>query len=133
MGDRDLGIVRRSTSDVKLPIHERTFEYALRAIRLFRYLQKTRDGAAVIMGRQFLRAATSVGANVEEAQAAESRPDFVHKMSISQKEARESLYWLRLLHASESVPGVLLVPIIDEAKVILAIISKILVSSRKRK
>jgi four helix bundle protein len=59
-----------------------------------------------VIGRQYLRSATSIGANVEEAQAAESRPDFIHKMGIAQKEARESLYWLRLLRASGIVPEI---------------------------
>jgi len=52
------------------------------------------------LGRQLIRAGTSVGANVEEADAAESDKDFVHKVSIARKEARESRYWLRLLKES---------------------------------
>src|SRR5208282_6800899 len=78
-------------------IRKRAYLYALRAIKLYRHLQEQRDGAGWVLGKQYLRAATSIGANIEEAQASESRADFIHKVGISQKEARESLFWLRLL------------------------------------
>ena len=68
----------------KWDIRHRTLEYALRAVNLYRALQEGKDGAGWVIGRQFLRAATSVGANVAEAQAAESRADFIHKYSIAQ-------------------------------------------------
>jgi four helix bundle protein len=84
-------------------IRERSFAYALRAIKLYQYLQKKKDGAGWELGKQYLRAACSVGANVEEAQAGESRADFVHKLGIAKKEMRESLYWLRLLGESDIV------------------------------
>lgn len=113
------------------PIHERCFEYALRAVRLFHYLDGLRDGATTVIAKQFLRSATSVGANVEEAQAAESRADFIHKMGIAQKESRESLYLLRLLHASGTIPEERMAPLIQESREILAIISKIIINSKR--
>jgi len=73
-------------------IRARTFAYALRAVRLYQYLQGKKDGAGWILGKQYLRASTSIGANVAEAQAGESRADFIHKLAIAQKEARESLF-----------------------------------------
>jgi len=85
-------------------IRERALQYSLRAIKLYQALQETKDGAGWILGKQYLRAATSIGANVEEAQAGESRADFIHKYGIAQKEARESLYWLKLLALSELIP-----------------------------
>ena len=85
-------------------IQERAMEYALRAIGLFRHLEEKGDRAGWILGKQYLRAATSIGANMVEAQAGESRADFVHKCSIAQKEARESLYWLKLMLRAELVP-----------------------------
>jgi four helix bundle protein len=84
-------------------IPARSFTYALRAIKLYRFLQRQKDGVAWLLGKQYLRAATSIGANIEEAQAGESRWDFIHKLGIAQKEARESLYWLHLL--AESGPS----------------------------
>jgi len=78
-------------------IRERSLQYSLRAIKLYQALQEVKDGAGWIIGKQFLRAATSIGANVEEAQAGETRADFIHKYGIAQKEARESRYWLKML------------------------------------
>jgi four helix bundle protein len=87
-------------SERPVKIRERAFAFSLRAIKLYQYLQKQKDGTGWVIGKQFLRAACSVGANVEEAQSAESRADFTHKLGIAQKEARETLYWPRLLGES---------------------------------
>src|SRR5271166_814838 len=69
---------------------KRPVAYAPRAIKLYRFLQTQKDGAGWILAKQYLRCATSIGANIEEAQAGESRSDFIHKLGIAQKEARES-------------------------------------------
>ena len=114
-------------------IRERTFEYALRAVKLCRYVQQRRDGVAQTLGRQLLRAATSVGANVEEAQAGESKADFIHKYSIAQKEARESAYWLRLLAESRLVPKKRLFSLLQETEEILSVITAIIVKTKKGK
>ena len=74
-------------------ILERLEDYAVEAIGLFRYLQEQSDRAGWDLGRQFLRAATSIGVNVEEAQAASSRKDFIYKYSIAQREARECRFF----------------------------------------
>ena len=91
-------------------IRARTFAYALRAVKLYQHLQKKKDGAGWILGKQYLRAATSIGANLAEAQAGETRADFIHKLGIAQKEARESLFWLQLLAESQLVGKVRLTP-----------------------
>ena len=78
----------------------KSFNFALRIIRLSRKLQQQREFA---ISNQLLRAGTSIGAQVEEAQAGQSRRDFVAKMAIASKEARETRYWLRLLEKSEIV------------------------------
>jgi four helix bundle protein len=72
----------------------KTFDFALTVVNLFIELKKENE---FIISKQILRSATSIGANVEEAIAAQSRKDFIHKMSIASKEARETKYWLRLL------------------------------------
>jgi four helix bundle protein len=77
-----------------------SFNFALRIIRLSRNLQQQRE---FVISNQLLRAGTSIGAQVEEAQAGQSRRDFVAKMAIASKEARESRYWLRLLEKSDIV------------------------------
>ena len=75
-----------------------------------------RTGAGWILGKQYLRCATSIGANVEEAQAGESRADFIHKLGIAQKEARESRYWLHLLAESGIVSTGKLRPLMKETE-----------------
>ena len=84
------------------PIREKSFDFALVAINLYKRLQADRE---FVISKQLLRSGTSIGANVEEATAAESRRDFIHKMALASKEARESMYWLRLLSKSDLVPG----------------------------
>ncbi len=84
------------------PIREKSFRFALVTIDLCKRLQSDRE---YVISKQLLRSGTSIGANVEEATAAESRKDFVHKMTLASKEARESMYWLRLLSESDLVPG----------------------------
>ncbi len=112
-------------------IRARTFAYALRAVKLYQHLQRKKDGAAWILGKQYLRAATSIGANLAEAQAGESRADFIHKVAIAQKEARESLFWLRLLTESKIVGVVRLTPLIRETEELIAVVTAILVSSKR--
>jgi four helix bundle protein len=106
-------------------------EYSLRIVRLFRHLQRQKDGASWVLGRQLLRSATSVGANIAEAQAGESRADFIHKYSIAQKEARESLYWLKVLLKSESLPALQLQPLLDETNELIAIVTRIILNAKR--
>jgi len=113
-------------------IRTRSLQYALRAVRLYQHLQKQKDGAGWVIGKQFLRAATSVGANVEEAQAGESRSDFIHKLGIARKETRESLYWLSVLEKSELVSAKRLKPLIKETKELLNVITAIILSTKEK-
>jgi four helix bundle protein len=114
-------------------IQERTTDYAVRAVRLFRHLQQGRDGAALVIGRQYLRSATSIGANLVEAQGGESRRDFIHKCCIAQKEARESRYWLALLLKAELVTAERLAGLMDETDQIIAILTRIVLNAKSRK
>ena len=84
--------------DVPYDIRERTFQFAVRVIRAVRRLPQ--DAATRVVVHQLVKSATSVGANVEEADGAESVRDFIHKTSISRKEARETRYWLRIVHTA---------------------------------
>jgi four helix bundle protein len=124
----------KETSPEKHPreILARAFSYALRAIKLYQYLQRRKDGAGWILGKQYLRAATSIGANIEEAQAGESRLDFVHKLGIAQKEARESRYWLHLLAESGIVGREKLQPLRRETEELMGIITAIIVNTKNR-
>lgn len=80
-------------------LKEKSFLLAVRVVRLYQYLTETKR--EFVMSKQILRSGTSVGANIREAQNAESAADFVHKLSIAQKEADETLYWLELLQMTE--------------------------------
>jgi four helix bundle protein len=113
-------------------IRERSFQYALKAVRFYQTVHHLKRVEAEVMGKQYLRAATSVGANVEEAQSGESRADFIHKMGIAQKEARESLYWLRLISASELLPENEILPLLKETDEIISILTTIIVNTKKR-
>jgi four helix bundle protein len=81
-------------------IEEKSFSFALDTIKLYRQLIEQKE---FVLSKQLLKSATSIGANVQEAQAAQSKKDFISKMAISSKEARESLYWLCLLEASKII------------------------------
>ena len=79
-------------------IKDKTFDFALMIIKLCKHLKNTKN--EYVMTKQLLRSGTSIGANVEEAISAQSRKDFISKMSIALKETRETNYWLRLLKES---------------------------------
>ncbi len=79
-------------------VKDKSFAFALRVVKLAKYLQGEKE---FVLSRQVLRSGTAIGALVREAEHAESKADFVHKMSIALKEANETLYWLELLHLSE--------------------------------
>ena len=81
-------------------ILDKTFAYSLRIIALYKILTSKNE---YVLSKQILRSATSIGANVEESTAAQSRKDFLSKMSIASKEARETRYWLKLLDKSQLV------------------------------
>ena len=103
-------------------IATKTFDFSLSIVNLFVQLKKENE---FIISKQILRSATSIGANVEEAIAAQSRKDFIHKMSIASKEARETKYWLRLLDKSNLTP-IEMTNYLIEVEHILNIITKII-------
>ena len=111
-------------------LRERTFEFARRIVKLCQTLDQA-PGASRTLAHQLLRAGSSVGANVEEGHASQSRADFVSKYSIACKEARESHYWLRLLVAAEVTPADRLSPLIDEANQLVAILTTIVKKARR--
>ena len=90
------------------------------------------QGVARTLGWQLLRSGTSIGANVEEAQAGQSKPDFISKNAIALKEARETIYWLRLLAAAKIIPLERLADLQNEAEELAKIIGAIIVSAKKR-
>jgi len=81
-------------------IQDKSFDFALKIIRLYKVLKENKE---YILSKQILRSGTSIGANIEEAIAGQSKKDFLSKINISLKEARETRYWLRLLDSSQLV------------------------------
>ena len=79
-------------------IFDLSFKFAVDIINLYKFLSKNNE---YILSKQLLRSGTSIGANVNEAQAAQSKKDFVAKMSIASKEARETCYWVKLLKETD--------------------------------
>ena len=106
-------------------ILEKTFDFSLRVIEIYKFLTEKKH--EFIMSRQLLRSATSIGANCEEADSAQSHKDFISKMSISLKEARETRYWIRLLLKSKYLTDK---NILDECEAIIKILTRILLTAR---
>jgi four helix bundle protein len=108
-------------------IRDKSFDFALRIINLFKYLKNKIE---FVISKQILRAGTSIGANVREALSAESKPDFIHKLSIAQKECDETYYWLELLFKSEYLSKNEFDSINKECIELLKIIKSIIITSK---
>jgi four helix bundle protein len=121
-----------SMQDVDKPIdiRERAFAFAVRVIRLCQHLDES-PGISRTLSKQLLRAGTSIGANLEEARAGQSRPDFINKNAIALKEARETLYWLRLLTAANLLSESRVAELRSEVEELTRIIAAIIVSTKK--
>jgi four helix bundle protein len=122
----------KGESKTKRDLPDRTFEFARRVVVLCRELDQ-KPGVSRTLAGQLLRSASSIGANVEEGQASQSRADFTAKYSIACKEARETHYWLRLLAASDIVPEKKLASLQDEANQLIAILTTIVKKTRSTK
>jgi four helix bundle protein len=114
---------------VKSDIPERTFAFARRVVLLCRVLDAS-PGVPRTLAGQLLRSGTSIGANVEEAQASQSKADFISKYSIACKEARETLYWLRLLAAAAILPEERLAGLKSECNELVSILTSIIKTMR---
>jgi four helix bundle protein len=106
-------------------ICERTFQFALRIVGVCQVLDK-QHGVSWTLSKQLLRSGTSIGANVEEGQAGQSRADFVSKYSIARKELRETRYWLRLLRGSDLLEANTAAPLLAECDELLKILTSII-------
>jgi four helix bundle protein len=104
------------------PVREKSFEFAVAVVRLQKALVEHREYE---VSRQLVRSGTAIGALVEEAIGAESRKDFLHKMAMAHKEARESHYWLRVLQASGVVTGLDLGLLLSQADELVALLTSI--------
>ncbi|MBN2785882.1 MAG: four helix bundle protein [Pontiellaceae bacterium] len=113
-----------------MDIQDRSFQFAVRIVKLCKFLNE-QPGVSRTLSHQLIRSGTSVGANIEEAQGGQSRADFLSKMSIALKEARETHYWLKLLSAADVVKSDLIAEIQTESNELVAILTTIVKSTKE--
>lgn len=82
-------------------LKDKSFSFAIRLVKLCKYLNEEKK--ELILSKQILRSGTSIGAMVSESEHSESKSDFIHKLAIAQKEANETLYWLKLLYKTDYI------------------------------
>ena len=110
-------------------LDDRVFRFACRIVDVFELLHR-KGGAARVVGYQLLNAGTSVGSNYEEASAGQTKADFIAKLSISRKESRESLFWLRLIAAKQLLDPEIIADDISDARQLTAIFRSIIEKAR---
>ncbi len=111
-------------------IGNKTYDFALEIVKTYKFL--TDGKKEYILSKQLLRSGTSIGANVNEAISAQSKKDFVHKLSIALKEARETLYWLRLLYDSEYLENEIFINLKEKCHEINKILSSIIITTKEK-
>ena len=112
-------------NDKENPIVDKSFQFAIEIVEFCDLLYENRK---YVIGQQLLKSGTSIGANIREAQNAESKADFIHKMKIAAKEADETEYWLLICKSANSYPTNL--DLIEKVNELLRILSKIISSSK---
>jgi len=110
-------------------IQERAFSFAYRIVKLYQFLLE-QGGVGEVLGKQLLRSGTSIGANLEEAIAGQSKADFISKCNIALKEARETHYWLRLFEKIKIVSADRLSELAKESNELVAILTTIVKNAR---
>ena len=110
-------------------LKEKSFDFAINIVQLSKDLQSKNE---FILGKQVLRSGTAIGALVRESQNAESTKDFIHKLSIAQKECDETLYWLELLKATDYINDASFEKLHLEGVEILKILKSIILTSKQK-
>jgi four helix bundle protein len=116
-------------SERKSILKDRSFAFAIKCINVYKFLTDTKK--EYILSKQLLRSGTSVGANIREAQNAESKPDFIHKLGIAQKECDETIYWLELLKETNYLKHNEFENISNEATELLKMLRSAIITSKK--
>jgi four helix bundle protein len=123
---------RRSQGQEKpFDLCQRTFRFAVRVVEFCRRLDE-RPGVSWALSKQLLRSGISIGANVEEGQAAQRRADFISKYSITRKETRETKYWLRLIAATSIRDRDEVQPLLNETEELLRILTTIIKNTQAK-
>lgn len=108
-------------------VKSKSFAFAVRVVNFYKILNERKE---FVMSKQFLRSGTSVGANVREAINGQSKADFIHKLSISQKECDETIYWLELLKETNYINETEYISMKEDAFELLKIIRSIIITSK---
>jgi four helix bundle protein len=111
-------------------IKEKSFKFSIRVVRLYKHL--TEKKKEYVMSKQFLRSGTAIGALVRESQNAESKADFIHKLSIAQKECDETMYWVELMKETDYLNKKEFEEIHNDALELLKIIRSIILTSKQK-
>lgn len=107
----------------------KSFAFAVRVVKLYKFI--TTDRKEFVLSKQLLRSGTAVGALVREAEHAETKKDFIHKMAIAQKEINETIYWLELLKETEYLKKDQFESINQDAVEIIKLITSIIKSAKQ--
>ena len=110
-------------------IVQKSYAFALQIIQLYKSLIEKKE---FVLSKQILRSGTSIGANIHEAVASESKKDFVHKLGIAVKEARETAYWLNLLKDSDYITNDEFNRLINSCDEIIRILNSIILTTKER-
>lgn len=110
-------------------VKKKSFELAIRGVNFYKFLISEKK--EFVMSKQFLSPVTSIGANVREAINAQSKADFIHKLSISQKECDETMYWLELLKETNYISDLEFNSLHEQSTEVLKIIRSIIITSKK--
>ncbi|WP_080779355.1 four helix bundle protein [Chryseobacterium phocaeense] len=111
-------------------VGKKSFEFAVNIVRFYKRI--ITDKKEFTLSKQMLRSGTSIGANIREALNAQSRMDFIHKLSISQKECDETLYWLELLYATDYISEEEFENLRNQASELLKIIRSIIITTKNK-
>jgi len=111
-------------------VREKSKAFALRIVKLYKFLVEEKNEK--VLSKQLLRSGISIGANVSESVYASSKNDFVNKLSIAQKEASETEYWLDLLTSAEFISAAQYQSIISDCQELLKLLASIIIASKKK-
>lgn len=111
-------------------VQQKSFAFAIRILNVYKYLVSEKK--EFVLSKQLLRSGTSIGANIEESIGGQSDKDFFSKISISYKETRETIYWLKLLQATDYLSEQEAISLLTDAEEICKILGKIQITIKSR-
>ena len=123
-------IVKEKIKKYYNPVLDKSFKFAVRIIRFYK-LKSSKDYSLNPLYKQLLRSATSIGANISEAQSAVTKKDFINKLGISLKESRETEYWLKLFNESEIISTVEFKSLFNDCEELSKLLTSIIKSSKE--